>query len=309
MSRADRLVRIPDEPVLAPETRVFIPDIDLETTDHPLGRTIGRWTTATGVLLLCFAVWEFGLSGLLQIRAQRSLLAAFKQQVSSGLASSDTFVPSVGQPVAYIQVPSLGITGLVVVEGTTPGLLKSGPGHLPGSALPGEPGNVVIMGRRETYGAPFRHLPQMHPGDQIILTSGRGEFTYQVTKAEAVLPGQPDVIGPTSTPQLTLVTSYPPLRAVGRFAVIASLEGPAISPAPQDPVTLTTSEMGLSGDAGAIGPVLIWAEVLIALAFSVHLARKRGWSRRLVYLLAAPLAIALVLLLFENLDRLLPGTL
>jgi sortase A len=269
----------------------------------------GRSITVISLFILAFVLWEFALSPLAQIRGQRQLLTAFQGLTASGLAASSGYLPSRGDPVAYIQIPRLGLTGLVVVEGTTPDLLKEGPGHLPGSVMPGEVGNSVIMGRRETYGAPFRHLPDLSVGDTIRLTSPSGVFTYVVKDAAIVLPGQPDVTGPALTPTLTLATSYKPFQAKGRYAVIATLEGPALQTPSRPAVTVLDSENGLSGDGGALGPILLWSELLLMVVVAGYIAVRKGWNPRLVYLLAAPAAVALVILVFENLDRLLPGTL
>jgi sortase A len=272
-------------------------------------RIAGRSITVLSVFIVAFLVWEFALSPMGQIRGQRQLLSVFQGLTASGLAASPGYLPARGDPVAYLQIPRLGMTGLVVVEGTTPDLLKEGPGHLPGTVMPGEVGNSVIMGRRETYGAPFRDLPELVPGDTIRLTSPSGVFTYVVKDSAVVVPGQPDVIGPSLSPTLTLATSYRPFLAKGRFAVIADLQGPALQTPTRPTVTVLDSENGLSGDGGALGPILLWSELLLMVCVLGYVAVRKGWNPRLVYLLAAPAAVALLILVFENLDRLLPGTL
>lgn len=272
-------------------------------------RIAGRSITVVSLFILAFVIWEFALSPLGQIRGQRQLLSTFQGLTTSGLAGSPGYLPARGDPVAYLQIPGIGLTGLVVVEGTTPDLLKEGPGHLPGTVMPGEVGNAVIMGRRETYGAPFRDLPKLAKGDTIRITTPSGVFTYSVTGAKIVLPGQPDVIGPALTPTLTLATSYRPFQAKGRYAVIAALQGPALQTPTRPATTVLDSEGGLSGDGGALGPILLWSELLLMVCVAGFLAARRGWNPRLVYLLATPAAVALIILVFENLDRLLPGTL
>lgn len=117
---------------------------------------------------------------------------------------------------------------LYVVSGVALSDLTRGPGHYPGTAEPGEPGNVAIAGHRTTYGAPFYHLDQMVEGDEIHVTGRDGErHTYRVARTEIVQPGDVWVVGSdpleTETPMLTLTTCHPRFSAAQRFVVFAEL--------------------------------------------------------------------------------------
>ena len=68
---------------------------------------------------------------------------------------------------------------MVVVEGTDADQLRSGPGHYPGTPLPGEAGNVAIAGHRTTYLHPFYNLNELVPGDAIDILTVQGLFVYQ----------------------------------------------------------------------------------------------------------------------------------
>jgi sortase A len=81
-----------------------------------------------------------------------------------------------GDPIGRIRLKSAGIDD-VMVEGTDGGDLRQGPGHYPATPLPGESGTVGVAGHRTTYGAPFRHIDGLKPGDKVTLAidTQRGE--------------------------------------------------------------------------------------------------------------------------------------
>ena len=70
----------------------------------------------------------------------------------------------------------------MVVEGTGASALRAGAGHYPNTPLPGEEGNVAIAGHRTTYGKPFANLDRLKPGDEIILETPVGKYTYKVSR-------------------------------------------------------------------------------------------------------------------------------
>jgi sortase A len=110
-----------------------------------------------------------------------------------------------GDPVAKLRVPRLAAT-LFVVEGTDQKDLKKGPGHMPGTALPGVTGNCVIAGHRDTH---FRVLEQIRKGDEVELDTHYGTFRYKVRSMEVVLPTNVSSLRPTSDAVLHLITCYP----------------------------------------------------------------------------------------------------
>lgn len=117
---------------------------------------------------------------------------------------------------------------LFVVSGVSLADLTRGPGHYPGTADPGGPGNLAIAGHRTTYGAPFYHLDQMLEGDQIHVTGRDGErHTYRVARTQIVQPGDVWVVGSdpleTDKPMLTLTTCHPRFSAAQRLVVFAEL--------------------------------------------------------------------------------------
>lgn len=78
---------------------------------------------------------------------------------------------------------------LVVLDDVSMDDLQRGPGHYPGTALPGEPGNFAVAGHRTTYGAPFFHLDALRRGDHVLVTDRQGRrHTYEVAEQRVVLP-------------------------------------------------------------------------------------------------------------------------
>jgi len=107
--------------------------------------------------------------------------------------------------VGRIAIRRVGISA-VVAEGSDETTLRRAVGHIAGTALPGEPGNVGLAGHRDTF---FRALRNIRAGDLIVLTTPRGEFRYSVVSMKVVKPNALDVLDPTSEEILTLVTCYP----------------------------------------------------------------------------------------------------
>jgi sortase A len=130
-----------------------------------------------------------------------------------------------GSLVGRIDIPRLDLSA-VVFEGTTDDTLARGVGHLRGSAGPGERGNLVLAGHRDTF---FRALRNIREGDEVDIKGPQGEFEYQVESTTIVNPDQTEVLEPGNGDTLTLITCYP-FRYIGnapqRFIVRASkIEG------------------------------------------------------------------------------------
>ena len=107
--------------------------------------------------------------------------------------------------IGRIEVSRLGVS-VVVMKGTTDKTLRHAVGHIDGTALPGEPGNVGIAGHRDTF---FRPLRNIHRDDLITLTTSRGEYRYRVLSTKVVSPDSVDVLNSDGNEILTLVTCYP----------------------------------------------------------------------------------------------------
>lgn len=140
----------------------------------------------------------------------------------AGLELYPDIVPVEGQAFARIVIPAAEVDS-VVFEGVTRDVLKGGPGHMPWTALPGQPGNAVISGHRTTYGAPFFDLDLLVPGDEIRVQTALGWHTYVVRSSEIVTPTDVWVTDNRPGAWLTLTTCHPKWSAAQRLVVFAEL--------------------------------------------------------------------------------------
>jgi len=191
---------------------------------------------AVGLTLGGVGIYEYSESRLAQSEAAQAwdsssteepVPAAPPQRAKHRAASY--FDPyHLGDTVAKLTFPRLGST-LFVVEGTDQKELKKGPGHMPGTALPGVEGNCVIAGHRDTH---FRILQGIRKGDVIELQTKYGQFRYHVRSTTIVKPENVESLYPTEEGVLHLVTCYP-FQFVGhapeRMVVEAALERPQTS--------------------------------------------------------------------------------
>jgi sortase A len=107
--------------------------------------------------------------------------------------------------IGRIEVPRFGIS-VYVIEGTSSSTLRRAVGHISGTALPGNPGNVGISGHRDTF---FRPLRNIRRNDIITLTTLLGEYRYRVVSTRIVNPYDVGVLDQSEDEILTLVTCYP----------------------------------------------------------------------------------------------------
>jgi sortase A len=146
-------------------------------------------------------------------------------------------VPPVhGSAVGRIEIPRLELSA-VVFEGTDTEVLQGGVGHLTGSSLPGEKGNVVFAGHRDTF---FRALKNIRKDDVITVTTGTETRRYSVGSTEIINPNETGVLDATRDSTLTLVTCYPfyyvghaPKRFIVRCHEVT--EQPVIAQVPDTP--------------------------------------------------------------------------
>ncbi len=110
-----------------------------------------------------------------------------------------------GSVVGRIDIPRLGLRA-IVKEGVDDGTLRRAVGHVPGTAQPGDEGNVGLAGHRDTF---FRSLQGVRKNDRIVLETLGGRYEYVVDSTRIVTPKDVEVLDPTPKPALTLVTCYP----------------------------------------------------------------------------------------------------
>ena len=212
-----------------------------------------------------------------------------------------------------------------MVEGVAKPDLKKGPGHYPGTPLPGQAGNAAIAGHRTTYGAPFNRIDELAPGDPIDIYTSRGKFRYEVMAPRpgsgiergpgwfSVKPTQTSVIAPTADNRLTLTACHPKRAASQRIIVQAKLvaEPAATTPPPKgESASAASSQTAaadlFAGDADAKWPALVFGGAFLVVWWAAWFVGRR-WKRWPVYLLAAPGLVVLLWFCFYFTDHWLPS--
>lgn len=229
-------------------------------------RVTGELLITLGVIVFLFIAYELWFTGIYTQHAQSTLnhqlqaewakpLPAAPAATSSANASpgaisstspgpSPSSVPSTspsapvavvlpGNAIGIIRIPRLGNNyGFAIVEGVSTDDLKKGPGHYPGSAMPGGVGNFVVSGHRTTYLAPFNGLGDVVVGDAIVIETRDTYYTYRVNQTESVLPTDVGVVLPVpekprakpTQALITLTTCNPKYSASHRLIVHGLLE-------------------------------------------------------------------------------------
>jgi LPXTG-site transpeptidase (sortase) family protein len=163
-------------------------------------RALSLCLMAVGFVLLAYVgVQYWGM-----YRSQQKLEAQWERQAA---AANVPGVPKINADdlLTRVVIPKIDLDS-IVVEGVSRKMLSEGPGHIKGTAAPGEPGNAVISAHRDTF---FRHIYELNKGDEILVKRGGKIFHYQVTGKKIVMPDDVAVLKQTTDPQLTLITCYP----------------------------------------------------------------------------------------------------
>ncbi|WP_421742196.1 class E sortase [Cellulomonas sp.] len=250
------------------------------------------------------------LGGMQQTRAQYELYGELRQRLVAQTASLGGAIEP-GAPVALLSVPTLGLQQ-VVVEGTASGDLLAGPGHRRDTVLPGQVGVSIVYGRASTYGAPFRAVPSLQPGDGIQLTTAQGEFVYRVDGVRRA--GDPLPAPLTSGGgRLTLVTAEGdgPLAALAPSRTVyvdATLQGTAVVGAPGRPAAIPDSERAMAGDPSVLPALALTLQGLLVAAVGAIVLR-RHLPGRVLWVIAAPVLVALAWLAGGVAVQLLPNLL
>jgi sortase A len=191
-------------------------------------RRSARVILAAGLLLLGYAAYIVIDARNYQARERRRFeLERQHAAVTAALTAVVAPVVVDGSSIGEILIPRLGLTA-VVVQGESDAILRRAVGHLARTALPGETGNVVLAGHRDTF---FRPLKGVRAGDAITLRTRDRDFEYLVESTAIVSPSAVEVLWPTGGHTLTLITCFPFYfvgSAPSRFVVRArEMEGPS----------------------------------------------------------------------------------
>jgi sortase A len=108
-------------------------------------------------------------------------------------------------PLGRIRISSIGVEAMIL-DGTDDKTLRRAVGHVPGTAVPGQPGNIALAGHRDTF---FRELRKIRKNDEITLDTLGGSYRYRVDLIQIVSAEDTESLKSSNEPILTLVTCYP----------------------------------------------------------------------------------------------------
>jgi sortase A len=202
----------------------------MNAATHPRGR-VGRvrGAVSSGIrwasyLFLFAGLLAVGYAGYLIADAQ-IFQAVQLHRFDHRAPLSEPHLPVMGEVLGRIEISSLALR-TVILQGDSPEILRRGVGHVPGTPMPGERGNIALAGHRDTF---FRPLRQIRPGDVIALQTFAQKFEYRVQSTSIVSPADTQVLESSEGRELTLVTCFPfdyvgaaPNRFIVRAIQVAS---------------------------------------------------------------------------------------
>jgi sortase A len=254
------------------------------------------------------------ISSLQASAAQGRAFDKFRGRLATGTApigptDDNKHEVPIGTPIAYIEIPSIGLKE-VVAQGTTPGALSNGPGHRRDTPLPGQIGTSILLGRRAAFGGAFSDIDELKQGALIKVTTGQGEFNFKVIGSRAEGDPAPPALG-SGVARLILITATGlPFLPDGVLRVDAELDGTAVvGPSPRVSASLLPSAEKIMGsDPSTLWALALWLQALIALSLGVVWAWHR-WGRAQAWVVLLPPLVLVGLMTTSEVSRLLPNLL
>lgn len=219
-----------------------------------ISHVFGELMLTAGVLLLLFVGYTLFWTGVEAQQAQDSLkdelFAQWAADPQSGTGIPPTPTPGEpapgepapegglaevdpGEGIGILRIPRFGDNyAWAVVEGVRTDDLKRGPGHYPGTAMPGEVGNFALAGHRATYGEPFAQVEEFEIGDQVVVETATSWYTYTVFEIDfpvdvgatwSIEPSPFDLGAEPTRSLMTLTTCHPRWASTYRFLVFTEL--------------------------------------------------------------------------------------
>ena len=246
--------------------------------------------------------------------AQQRAFDNFRGKLATGTApigptDADGHLLLIGTPVAYIEIPAIGVHQMIG-EGTTPGALFNGPGHRRDTPLPGQVGTSVVFGRRAAFGGPFGDIDGLSGGDKITVTTGQGVFDFTVLGVRHEgdhLPAPPD----KGASRVVLATAAgTPFLPNGVVFVDADLDGDAVvGPARLfGSSSLPAEERLMAGDARTLWVLAFWLQAMLVMSIGGVWAWHR-WGRARAWVVFLPPLLLVGLFVCGEAARLLPNLL
>lgn len=199
---------------------------------HRLLKVLERTCIVTGLALITLGV-AVRVDGVVERRAAVAEFERIRNLVATPIDQlewsderraeyQEALAKDAGETLAVLRIPSRDIE-VPVFDSTDETALNRGSGHVTGTALPGEPGNIAIAAHRDGF---FRGLKDVEIGDQLELVTLRGQQTYRVSELQIVDALDVSVLDATKDSAITLITCYPFYyigSAPDRFIVRAAL--------------------------------------------------------------------------------------
>ena len=144
---------------------------------------LGLLMLLAGFVLLSYVGWQFWGTNWTSHRQQQAVTHDLEKEWSrpgASLKKQPQFVPK-GKASALIRIPAFGRKYVVpVLEGTSTNVLARGYGHFGETAHPGQIGNYALAAHRVTHGEPLRRMPELRPGDKVIVETVSATYTYRL---------------------------------------------------------------------------------------------------------------------------------
>lgn len=264
-----------------------------------------RW--GAGILLFLVVgsfIYSKVFTPMSEGRAQTLLEKEFVPALLNGIAPVGYPIES-GTSVALLEVKDIDLRR-VVIEGTEAEDLAKGPGHLVGSAIPGQPGTSAILGRSSTYGSAFDRIDELRAGQVVTVTTAQGEHIYEIIDS-TVRSANDSAAFTGERNMLLLITGVGGSSPDKRLVVRALLTSPVFfAGAPAVDVQTSTAELGLEGSTRSPVQLAIWLFLLMFLLTSlVPISQPVG--KRVTWLIASPVLLVVLLQVWRHASLLYPS--
>jgi sortase A len=142
---------------------------------------VGSTMILVGLVLLGYVAWQFWGTNWVAHRDQQKITTTLQKQWEvNGKKLRPKYVPK-GQASALVRIPKFGKKYVVpVLEGVSDEVLAKGYGHFTKTADPGEVGNYALAAHRVTHGEPLRRMPELRPGDKVIIETVDETYVYEL---------------------------------------------------------------------------------------------------------------------------------
>lgn len=158
---------------------------DDAVTERPrrsAGRRLASFAGYTMILIglgmITYIGWQMWGTNWISKQNQREISTELQEDWAAGTGRAPQFVPA-GAASALIRIPKFGDDYVIpVIEGTSQSVLAKGYGHFEETADPGQVGNYAVAAHRVTHGEPLRRMPELRPGDQVIVETVNATYTY-----------------------------------------------------------------------------------------------------------------------------------